>query len=41
MQGIILKSGIKVKNIKTENILLTTKIINSFNEIKNEFKKKI
>jgi UDP-N-acetylenolpyruvoylglucosamine reductase len=40
MQGIILKSGIKVKNIKTENILLTTKIINSFNEIKNEFKKK-
>lgn len=40
MQGIILKSGIKVKNIKTENILLTTKIINSFYEIRNEFKKK-
>ena len=27
-----------LKNIKTENILLSTKIINSFYEIRNEFK---
>jgi UDP-N-acetylenolpyruvoylglucosamine reductase len=40
MAGIILKATLKVKNIKSQNLLVTTKILKDIKSIKNDLKKK-
>ena len=36
-EGIILKAKLKIKKIKSENVLLKTKILKNINEVRKEF----